>query len=101
MTNLSSYYSTVTDSQLNYLQGLEVAKKEGYTHLVRWINSDLGWTFFAKSYDEANEGAANLYLEERGKKVSKGMTLEDAEKYYSEYVDIIEIDEEIKSAENE
>ena len=96
MSNLNSYYN-VAGSSSNYAEGLEIAKQEGYTHLYRWVDSDLGWTFFAKSYDEACAEAVELYLQERGRSVSKTMTKEEAEGFYSEYVDIIEIEDEISS----
>jgi hypothetical protein len=90
-----NYYSLAGETS-NYTEGLLLAKSEGYTHLFRYINSDLGWTFFAESYDVAYKGAVELYFAERGSKLN--LTLQESEIYYSEYVDIIEIDEELANA---
>lgn len=92
MTN--NYYS-VAQSGATYQDGLKSAKDQGYTHLYRWINSDLGWTFFTSSLEEACKESALLYLTERGVKRSPDMTFSDAEKYYPEFVDVIDIDEEL------
>lgn len=89
---MNNSYNNVAGQTETYKQGLELAKAEGYTHLYRWINSDLGWTFFAKSYNEAYAEAVSLYMTEK-----KESNQENAEQYYSEYVDIIEIDEEIEN----
>ncbi|WP_336716296.1 hypothetical protein [Chryseobacterium mucoviscidosis] len=89
---MENSYNNVAGQTETYLEGLELAKKEGYTHLYRWVNSDLGWSFFAKSYDEAFRQSVHLYMTEK-----KEFNKEIAEQYYSEYVDIIEIDEEIEN----
>lgn len=88
---MNSFYN-VAGSTETYQEGLELAKKEGYTYLFRWINSDLSWTFFAKDYDEAHKQATELYMQEK-----KESNREMAEKYYYEFIDVIEIDEEIES----
>ena len=88
---MNSFYN-VAGATETYQEGLELAKKEGYTYLFRWINSDLSWTFFAKDYNEACEQAVKLYMQEK-----KELNRELAEEYYCEFIDVIEIDEEIKS----
>ena len=86
---MDSFYN-VAGATETYKEGLELAKKEGYTYLFRWINSDLSWTFFAKDYNEAHEQAVELYMQEK-----KESNRELAKEYYSEYIDLIEIDNEI------
>ena len=88
---MNSFYN-VAGSTETYQEGLELAKKEGYIYLFRWINSDLSWTFFAKDYKEAYEQAIELYMQEKKESIK-----ELAEECYYEFIDIIEIDEEIKS----
>lgn len=92
---VTKYYN-IGSSVLTHKQRLELAKQEGYTHIYRWDSSSNDWAFFAKSFDEAENEAVKLYLKERSI-TTKGMSIEDAEKYYSEYIEIIEINEELET----
>jgi len=87
---MTTYFSIAkTDNSI--VQNLELAKEEGYTHLFMWVNSDLNWMFFAKSFEETETKAISLYMSEK-----KESNREFASEYYSEYIDTYEIDEYIK-----
>jgi len=84
---MKTNYYEIAKQESNYTKVLQLAKDAGYTHLYRWVNSDLSWTFFAKSFEEAENEAVQLYMSEK-----KCNDKEFALKYYSEYIDIIEIE---------
>ena len=75
-------------SSNTFEENLQAAKAAGFTHTYRWINSDLEWLFFAKSFDQAESEAVSLYMSEK-----KVTDCEFASKYYSEFIDINEIDD--------
>lgn len=85
----TKYYS-IAKSENSFTENLELAKQNGFTHIYMWINSDLEYTYFANSYDETESEAISLYMSEK-----KESDREFASKYYSEYIDIYEIDEYI------
>lgn len=82
------YFEVINDSTATYEQVLKAAKKQGYNFMFRWINSDNSWTFFQTTFGKAEKAAVELYMSEK-----KESDREFAKKYYSEYVDIIEVSE--------
>ena len=89
---MKTNYYQIARQETEYPKALQIAKDAGYTHLYRWVNSDLNWTFFANCFEEAEDEAVQLYMEEK-----KCNDRNFALKYYSEFIDIIEIDEEIEN----
>ena len=80
-------YFQIAKKENSFSENLELAKEQGFTHIFMWINSDLEWTFFAKSLEEAEQSAIELYMSE--KKSGK----EQASEYYPEAIDIYGIEE--------
>jgi hypothetical protein len=68
----------------------QAIKKVGYKFAYRWINSDEGWMYFAKTNAQANEGAAELFATE------KKHDIKYARKWRYEHVDVFEVDHIIK-----
>ena len=87
-------YFNISKNDNSFIQNLELAKRYGYTHIFMWINSDLSWTFFAKTLEEAENQAISLYMSEK-----KQNDREFATQYYSEYVDVYSIEEYIEIVE--
>ena len=83
-------YFNIAKSENNFTKNLELAKELGYTHICMWVNSDLEWTFFAKSDQDAEKTAIDMYMSEK-KVVDRAL----ASKYYTEYIDTYEIQEYI------
>lgn len=83
-------YNEIALSDNTMIENLLLAKQDGYTHVFLWINSDEGWMFLAKSSTEAENEAIELYMKEKNEKDK-----EFAEKYFREYIDILEIDDYI------
>jgi hypothetical protein len=75
----------------NYREVLSNAKKQGYKFIFRWINSDSNWTFFQTTRRKVEKEAIDLYMKEK-----KELNRELAERFFSEYIDILEINEELK-----
>jgi len=92
-TVLNLNYYEVSGS-LNISSEIEVGSKEwfqaikkaGYKFAYRWINSDCGWMWFAKTNAQANEGAAELFAKE------KKYDIKEARKWYYEHVDVLEVE---------
>jgi len=83
-------YFNIAKSENNFTQNLELAKELGYTHIFMWVNSDLEWTFLAKSAEEAEKEAIDLYMSQ-----NKVSDREPASKFYSEFIYTYEIQEYI------
>ena len=65
----------------------QAIKQAGYKFAYRWINSDDNWMWFAKTNAQACEGAAELFASE------KGYWIKFARIYYSEQIDVYELDQ--------
>lgn len=73
---------------------LLAAKKQGYKYMFYWINSDHAWYFFQTTGNKARGAAIELYMQEKNctdKKI--------AERYFSECIDIHEIDSYLRDIE--
>lgn len=70
-------------------QVIKEAKKQGYKYCFIWVNSDYHWYFLQTTFLKAEKAAIRLYMEQRGNRL--GITKEEAKKYYSEFIDIIPI----------
>lgn len=79
-------YFKIAKSENTFTQNLELAKELGYTHIFMWENSGLEWTFLAKSSEEAEKEAIDLYMS-----VKKESNRKLASKYFSEYIDTYKI----------
>lgn len=58
-----------------------------------WVNSDTSWYFLAQTEPQARKAAIQLYFDEKSK---RGFTMEDAKRFYTEFIDIFTIDEFLK-----
>ena len=83
------YYDFEGDT---YEEVLKNAKKLGYKFLIRWINSDESWVWFQTTYNKAKKFAIDLYMGEK-----RETNIELAKQYYCEYIDIIEVSDEVKN----
>jgi hypothetical protein len=84
---MTKYYD-IAKSENTLAENLELAKELEYTHIFMWVNSDKEYTFLAKSLDEAENGAIDLYMSKK-----EESNREFASEYYSQYIDTYEIQE--------
>lgn len=62
-------------------------KKSGYKYAYRWMNSDDGWMWFAKTNASATLGAVMSVVENRK------YDIKTARKYYTDYVTVYTVDD--------
>lgn len=87
------YYDIASSSTSSYEDVLKKAKKLGYNYILRWVNSDLNWTYFQTTSLKAQKAAVELYFQERGKDMN--ISKKDAINYYHEFVDVISVEQEL------
>lgn len=83
---VNQYLEISNEIEIGSIEWYKAVKKAGYKFAYRYTNSDENWMYFAKTEAKANEGASELYAQE------KRTDIKTARKYRHEYVDVFTLD---------